>query len=59
MEKKVILDSPVNIELSCSLARTSPDPATIEVTWEKDNETIKVSNVTFTEAKSVWNTQYM
>uniref|UniRef100_A0A8C8VEI5 Embigin n=1 Tax=Pelusios castaneus TaxID=367368 RepID=A0A8C8VEI5_9SAUR len=58
VEEKVIVDSPVNIELSCSLTGTYTGSATIVMMWKKDNETVKISNVPVNATRNVLNTQY-
>uniref|UniRef100_A0A8C3XVB5 Embigin n=1 Tax=Chelydra serpentina TaxID=8475 RepID=A0A8C3XVB5_CHESE len=59
VEENVILYSPANIALSCNLTSPSTDSATVNVTWKKDNETLRSSSVTFNETKHVWSTQYI
>ncbi|KAM8793036.1 embigin [Eudromia elegans] len=46
VEKHITLDSPADIELSCSLASTYPHLKTVQVAWKKGNETIKHINKT-------------
>ncbi|NWX83428.1 EMB protein, partial [Nothoprocta ornata] len=41
VEKHITLDSPANVELSCSLASKYPYLKIVQVTWKKGNETIK------------------
>ncbi|XP_019387580.1 PREDICTED: embigin [Crocodylus porosus] len=57
MEKNITLDSPANIELSCTVASVSTHAVAIEKAWKKDTKPIK-SNVTSNETKNVWSTQY-
>ncbi|NWI15743.1 EMB protein, partial [Crypturellus soui] len=45
VEKHIILGSPANVELSCSLASKYPRKI-VQVTWKKGNETIKYINKT-------------
>uniref|UniRef100_A0A7M4FF48 Embigin n=1 Tax=Crocodylus porosus TaxID=8502 RepID=A0A7M4FF48_CROPO len=56
MEKNITLDSPANIELSCTVASVSTHAVAIEKAWKKDTKPIK-SNVTSNETKNVWSTQ--
>uniref|UniRef100_A0A8C6YN01 Embigin n=1 Tax=Nothoprocta perdicaria TaxID=30464 RepID=A0A8C6YN01_NOTPE len=46
VEKHITLDSPANVELSCSLASKYPYLKIVQVTWKKGNETIKHINKT-------------
>nr|XP_006139581.1 embigin isoform X2 [Pelodiscus sinensis] len=58
VEKPVILADPATIELLCTLNSTSTDSAAINMTWKKDNETVRSGNVTSSKLKNVWSTQY-
>ncbi|XP_074850398.1 embigin [Carettochelys insculpta] len=57
-EEYITLENPANIQLSCSLARTS-DSESINVRWKKDNETVDYGVAVLNETKNVWSTQYM
>ncbi|KGL80811.1 Embigin, partial [Tinamus guttatus] len=45
-EKHITLDSPANVELSCSLPSKYPHLKIVQVAWKKGNETIKHINKT-------------
>ncbi|NXD09074.1 EMB protein, partial [Nothocercus nigrocapillus] len=50
VEKHITLDSPANVELSCSLASKYPHLKIVQVAWKKGNETIKHIN----KAENSW-----